>query len=241
MNDLMQRARELLDQSLSARGVLLAAGSEFYAAALGAITAALRAAPEVGDSYIVLQRVDVKRLLAGDENSPGYGLSRRRIAACLDLHNQHGVAVVANGPKVVPPPALGAHEVHPEAVHTGLDLGEAGERLLAADALEHTASVSTDCDGSATAPEGFVLVPVEPTVGLLMSMAIRRDHGLGYPGYYDDPAFGGAGWHQRRLDAALGYARQQHEEVVGHGFYSADREQQYASLAARPQGVRDAT
>ena len=90
-------------------------------------------------------------------------------------------------------------------------------------------------------PEGFVLVSVEPTVGLLMSMAVRRDHGLGYPGYYDDPAFGGAGWHQRRLDAALGYARQQHEEVVGHGFYSADREQQYASLAARPQEASDAT
>ncbi len=132
-----------------------------------AITAALRAAPEVGDSYVVLQRVDVKRLLAGDENSPGYELSRRRIAACLDLHDQNGLAVVANGPQVVPPPTLGAHEVHPEAVDVGLDLGESGESLLAADALEHAASVSTECDGSATAsgwqpidtaPEGRLVV-----------------------------------------------------------------------------------
>ena len=125
---------------------------------LDAITAALRAAPEVGDSYVVLQRVDVKRLLAGDENSAGYELSRRRIVACLDLHNQHGVAVVADSSQVVPPPALGAHEMHPEAVDVGLDLGKSGERLLAADALEHGRSVSPDREGFATAPEGFVIV-----------------------------------------------------------------------------------
>ncbi len=45
MND-QQRAREFLDQSMADRGVRLAAGSEFYAAALDAITAALRAAPK---------------------------------------------------------------------------------------------------------------------------------------------------------------------------------------------------
>lgn len=76
-----------------------------------------------------------------------------------NLLNQHGVAIVAYSPQVVPPPALGAHEVHPEAVHAGFDLGEAGERLVAADALEHASGVRQNCDGSATAPEGFVLVP----------------------------------------------------------------------------------
>lgn len=71
----------------------------------------------------------------------------------LALLNQHGVAVVANGPQVVPTPASRAHEVHPEAIDAGLDLGKSGESLLAADALEHAASVSVACDGSATAPE----------------------------------------------------------------------------------------
>lgn len=46
MTDDQQRARELLDIAVTERGVRLAAGSEFYAAALAAITAALRAAPE---------------------------------------------------------------------------------------------------------------------------------------------------------------------------------------------------
>ncbi|MGR4894987.1 hypothetical protein ACIPR8_06895 [Stenotrophomonas sp. LARHCG68] len=76
-----------------------------------------------------------------------------------NLLNQHGVAIVAYSPQVVPSPALGAHEVHAEAVHAGFDLGEAGERLVAADALEHASGVRQNCDGSATAPEGFVLVP----------------------------------------------------------------------------------
>lgn len=77
------------------------------------------------------------------------------------------------------------------------------------------------------APAGMVLVPVEPVDALLLSMAIRYDHGLGIPDYYDQPLFSGDGiTHRQRLDAALSTMRQLHEEVVGTGFYKpfADKE-----------------
>lgn len=89
-----------------------------------------------------------------------------------------------------------------------------------------------------TPPEGYVLVPVEPTPGRLMSMALRSDHALGCPGYYDQEMlrYPGAPTHQQKLDAALREARQQYEEVVGSGFYSPDKEVSYAAmLAARPE------
>ena len=91
--DDQQRARELLAQQFEAEGfVLTAAETRAGKADVGtyvrAITAALRAAPEVGDSYVVLQRVDVKRLLASDENSPGYELSRKRVMGCLAARPQ---------------------------------------------------------------------------------------------------------------------------------------------------------
>lgn len=89
-----------------------------------------------------------------------------------------------------------------------------------------------------TPPEGYVLVPVEPTPGLLMSMAIRSDHALGCPGYYDQEMFtaGGHVGHQRILEVAISEARKQHEEVVGTGFYTPEREAGYAAmLAARPE------
>lgn len=68
----------------------------------------------------------------------------------------------------------------------------------------------------------------DPSPGLLMSMALRYDHGLGVPGYYD--ALVGPGEHQRKLQHALTLMRQLYEEVSGNGFYSPEREQQYASL-----------
>lgn len=71
-------------------------------------------------------------------------------------------------------------------------------------------------------PEGWRLVPAEPTDELLMSMAIRYDHGLGVPGYYDQPIFGGENiGHEARLRTALTTMRQLHEEVVGAGFHIA--------------------
>lgn len=153
--DDQQRARELAGYF----GVLYKAnercqlGAPFFAFTekeLQAFAAALSTVPEVGDGYVVLQRVDVKRLLAGDKNLPGYELSRRRIVGCIDLLNQRDAAIPTDGSKVVAPPALGAHKVHPDAVDTGLDVGEAGEHLVAAHALEHAPLVCQDCDGWTT-------------------------------------------------------------------------------------------
>lgn len=89
-----------------------------------------------------------------------------------------------------------------------------------------------------TAPEGYVLVPVKPTPGLLMSMAMRADHALGCPGYYDQQMFkiDDHVSHHRMLEVALAEARKQHEEVVGAGFYSPEKEGGYAAmLAGRPE------
>lgn len=172
--DDQQRARALLAQewrklSEDAPADMLEAGCELpplVAAAVAAITAALRAAPE----SVALRAAPERELY---EASRAFYNTISTIAVVLDLKaflpeswklvestgarlcvallNQHGVAVVADSSQVVPPPALGAHEVHPEAVHAGIDLGKAGERLLAADALEHASGVREDCDGSATA------------------------------------------------------------------------------------------
>jgi len=69
-------------------------------------------------------------------------------------------------------------------------------------------------------PEGHVVVPVKPTDELLLSMAVRYDHGLGIPGYYDQELFSASGvTHARRLESALTTMRQIHEEVVGTGFH----------------------
>jgi len=67
-----------------------------------------------------------------------------------------------------------------------------------------------------------VLVPVEPPEALLRSMAIRYDHGLAVPGYYDQPIFGAENvGHARRMESTLTTMRQLYEEVVGKGFYRA--------------------
>lgn len=68
---------------------------------------------------------------------------------------------------------------------------------------------------------GAVIVPVEATDDLLMSMAVRYDHGLGVPGYYDQPMILEASKvsHELRLESTMATMRQLHEEVVGKGFY----------------------
>jgi len=73
----------------------------------------------------------------------------------------------------------------------------------------------------------------DPPPGLLMSMAIRFDHGLGCPGYYDQPFFSGGDQptHAQRLKSTLGQMRQLWEEVVGQGFYRPEREAEYAAKA----------
>jgi hypothetical protein len=83
------------------------------------------------------------------------------------------------------------------------------------------------------APE-WKLVPVEPSPGLLVSMAIRADHALGVPGYYDQPMMQqahGVG-HAQMLESTMRTMRQLHEEVVGTGFYRPEKEAEYAKLAA---------
>lgn len=82
-----------------------------------------------------------------------------------------------------------------------------------------------DILGAEVIPKGHVVVPSEPTNTLLMSMAVRYDHGLGIPGYYDQELFSGSGiTHAQRLQAALTTMRQLHEEVVGKGFYRAEND-----------------
>jgi hypothetical protein len=70
------------------------------------------------------------------------------------------------------------------------------------------------------------VIPKVPTIGILMSMALRRDHALGCPGYYDQ--FGQS--HSRMVEVALEDTKKQYEEIVGTGFYHADREDYYCSL-----------
>lgn len=81
--------------------------------------------------------------------------------------------------------------------------------------------------------------PAEPSRGLLISMALRLDHGLGVPGYYDQPLFvSGFGLtHAQRLEQAVADMRKVHEEVSGSGFYSPEREAEYLALGeARKKG-----
>ena len=87
-------------------------------------------------------------------------------------------------------------------------------------------------------PEGYALVPIEPSPGKLISMAIRHDHGLGLPGYYDrDGFFGNGVSHQQRLESIIGQMRQLHEEVVGSGFYSVEKESAYTAIIAASMRV----
>jgi hypothetical protein len=94
---------------------------------------------------------------------------------------------------------------------------------------------------SALAALSGVRVPVEPTDGLLMSIAMRFDHAIAMPGFYDQQMLGGKpGDHARRLSSLIADARRAHEEIVGKGFYAPEREDDYkASLLAASQGERD--
>lgn len=94
---------------------------------------------------------------------------------------------------------------------------------------------------SADAPAGYCLAPIEPSNALLMSMAIRFDHALALPGYYDQfSAFmaqstkgvapAPAATHAQRLASTLSTMRQLHEEVVGKGFYNPLNESRHQSL-----------
>ena len=78
-----------------------------------------------------------------------------------------------------------------------------------------------------------VAVPLEPPYELLVSMAIRYDHGLGCPGYYDSFPIQLGATHKQRLDSTISVMRQLYEEVVGKGFYSPERADYYRNIAER--------
>lgn len=70
---------------------------------------------------------------------------------------------------------------------------------------------------------GHTIVPLDPPDELLTAMAIRFDHGLGVPGYYDDnPVTGEASeiTHQERMEMIKRQMRQLYEEATGQGFYT---------------------
>jgi hypothetical protein len=79
-----------------------------------------------------------------------------------------------------------------------------------------------------------VVIPKNPSDGLLMSIAIRLDHALGMPGYYDRQP-GVRYSHARALEMALSDARRAHEEITGEGFYTPNREEFYSGLAKGAQ------
>lgn len=68
----------------------------------------------------------------------------------LALLDQETASVVADGFQPIPPTALRANEVHPEAIDVRLDLAETGENLLAANALEHAGDVPGAHDRTVT-------------------------------------------------------------------------------------------
>ncbi len=109
---------------------------ELYEAARGFYNAT------IGDPEVTI------RCKSGEARDVVTAAANRCFLALLD---QRTSLVAADNLQVVAAPAHGAHEVQPEAVDVGLDLAEPGERLLAADALEHGAGVRPEGDGQATA------------------------------------------------------------------------------------------
>ena len=86
---------------------------------------------------------------------------------------------------------------------------------------------ATGASSEAVLTDGLGM-PKEPTMGLLISMAIRYDHGLAIPSYYDNLPIGQT--HKQRFDSTISMMRQIYEEVSGHGFYSKDKEAEYLAM-----------
>ena len=66
------------------------------------------------------------------------------------LLHQRRPLIMTEHSQVVAPTAAGTHEMQPQAVDGGLDLVESGERLTAANALEHGPGVRPKHDGKVT-------------------------------------------------------------------------------------------
>lgn len=103
-----------------------------------------------------------------------------------------------------------------------------------------TEETTDACSASRSTAGLAVVLPKEPPLGLLMSMALRYDHGLGCPGYYDTmPTYNGE-THAKRLEATITTMRQLYEEVSGYGFYRPDCEEEYAAMVTANAEVRGA-
>ena len=72
---------------------------------------------------------------------------------------------------------------------------------------------------SYSVPEGWKLVPINPPDACITSMAVRSDHGLAIPGYYDNGLQRDPVGHNQRLEATKTEMRQLYEEAIGEGFY----------------------
>jgi len=80
-------------------------------------------------------------------------------------------------------------------------------------------------------PDGYVLISKTPPEELLISMAVRDDHGLGCPGYYDQAIFSGDGiTHARRMEIRIADMRKVYEEVAGEGFYKPEYADRYRAM-----------
>lgn len=65
-----------------------------------------------------------------------------------------------------------------------------------------------------------IRIPKTPSKELLYSMAVRYDHALALPGYYDQVE---PGSHDRRLESTLLMMMQLYEEATGQGFHQSGK------------------
>lgn len=72
----------------------------------------------------------------------------------------------------------------------------------------------------------YVIVPVTPSKGLLVSMALRQDHDFGVPYSRNEQGIE-VGLTTEQRKARLSQMAQLHEEVVGTGFYREEKEDEY--------------
>ncbi len=130
--------------------------------------------------------------------------------------------------------------------------------ILDLDSMAAITPIGVDNDGNGLWTDGFKtwnagepLTPeelaevksIKPTLGLLMSMAIRSDHAIGVPGYYDQMVFGKLEGpsHAVRLKILLADMKKVWEEVTGHGFYKPEKEDIYAAMAKKALGGEEFT
>lgn len=185
------------------------------------------------------------RMPAPNNDHPNHEADRTAIARVLDQALAQELVDKVNG----------LHGLRPALSH---DLLSALDRMCTPLHPSRLAGATAEADArcmelirahilgpQATGPAGDVQ-PQTPTkvppAGLLMSMAMRMDSGLGVPGYYDQPFFQMAEslTHRQRLESMLRCMRQVWEEVAGCGFYRPELEASYAARAAQGLGEQAA-